>query len=90
MIIEVVKRVVAESGSGGAYGQKQRQMDTLQKKTAYEAPGYARIKLYLQGEIYQVVIQVVKRVVAESGSEGAYIKNCVKWIVCSGNSIGEP
>ena len=37
-----------------------------------------------------MVIQVVKRVVAESGSEGAYIKNCVKWIVCSENSIGDP
>ena len=36
-----------------------------------------------------MVIQVVKRVVAESGSEGAYIKNCVKWIVCSENSIGD-
>ena len=30
MVIDVAKRVVAESGSGGAYGQKQRQMDTLQ------------------------------------------------------------
>ena len=31
MVKEVVKRVVAESGSRGAYSQKQHQMDSLQK-----------------------------------------------------------